>query len=210
MKTYICLFVLVFTSNVHSAVKRYEENIRIQSIIDVSKLYTQSITDVKIIPANLDLKLTSNGSAFESEVADLIIETDIPNQVLGVVLNVPYKVELTENKSECVNQLYPMNRVDFSASQKVNPTFTTVTINNIGSGNDSHLYTGVGSIDGVASVENFSSVYVPSGGGEMKKSTHRLNLDFLAFNSIASAMPTGSYLNTECNGTLLFTVTVGI
>ena len=211
MKKYICLFVLVFTSNVHSAVKRYEENIRIQSLIDVSKLYTQSITDVKIIPANLDLKLTSNGSGFESEVANLIIETDIPNQVLGVTLNVPYKVELTENKSECVNQLYPMNRVDFSASQKVNPTFATVTINNVGSGSDSHVYTGIGSIDGIASVENFSSVHVPSGGSlELKKSTHRLNLDFLAFNSIASAMPTGSYLNTECSGSLLFTVTVGI
>lgn len=211
MKNYICLFVLIFTSNAHSAVKRYEENIRIQSLIDVSKLYTQSITDVRIIPANINLKLTSDGSGFESEIADLIIETDIPNQVSGVTLNVPYKVELTENKSECVNQLYPMDRVDFSESQKINPKFATVTINNVGSGSDSHIYTGVGNVDGVASVGNFSSVHTPSGGNvEMKKSTHRLNLDFLAFNSIASSMPTGSYLNTECSGSLLFTVTVGI
>ncbi|MFA0557660.1 MULTISPECIES: hypothetical protein [unclassified Vibrio] len=211
MKKYLGLLILVFTSNVNSAVKRYEEKIRIQSEVDVSKLYTQSITDIKMIPDNINLKVMSDGSRFESETVSLVIETDIPNQVSGVTLNVPYRVELTENKAECANRIYPSNKVDFSASQKMNPTFVAVKISKVGSGSNDYTYTGIGSHDGVTSVNDFSEVYIPSGGIiEMKKNTHQLNLDFLAFNSIASIMPTGSALNTECSGSLLFTVTVGI
>ncbi len=211
MMKYFLYVIALFTFSAHSATKSYEDSIRINSTIDIVELYTQAITDVRFLPDQIELTASSDYKKFEKEVVELIIETDIPAQASGEKLRIPYTVELVTNQASCVNSNFSSQSADFSADQSINPTFVSININNVGSGSDSYTFSGVGPTNGKIATDDFFETYTsPSSSVELKKNTHQLELDFLSFYDIGSAMPSGSALNTECTGSLVFAISIGL
>ncbi len=206
----LCLVVLSF--NCFAAkTKYYRGSTDVSSYIDISNLYTQSITNVSIEPSDINLTLLPDQSGFEKEQVNLIIETDIPAtlaDIPDVNVTVPYQVELSANQAICINNNFSETLVDFSASQSTNPTFVTAGIQNVGSGSESHQFDGVGEAASVL-VSDLAETY-SSDSQQFKKNTHKINLDFLTLAEIAQAMPSKSAMNTECTGSLTFSVTIGL
>ncbi len=208
MKYFLYIITLI-TFSAHSATKSYEDSIRVKTTIDIVEIYTQAITDVRFSPDTIELAIASDNSGFEKITdVELIIETDIPVQVSGEKLAIPYTIELVTNQAQCVHSQYTHQAADFSADQSVNPTFVSVNIDKVGSGNKSHTFSG---INEKVATDDFLETYISSSSAvEFKKNTHNVELDFLSFNEIGSAMPSGSALNTECTGSLAFAISVGL
>lgn len=202
----LCLVLLTFEVNSYSATKIDRVDVEVISKIDIVNLYTNAISNVRLIPEQIELINKIDG--FESEIVELVVETDIPREVSGQSLKIPYLIKLISNKAKCYERFSPEEQVDFSSTQSVNPTFTTVRIENVGDGNNDQILT---EQDNTANVEDFKEYYLDSSSNvEMKKNTHRLNLEFVNYEEIAMSMPSGNVLNTECNGELIFNIAVDL
>ncbi|MGR5357995.1 hypothetical protein [Vibrio chagasii] len=89
--------------------------LNITTSLDVSELYTNSITSAKFIPDTLELTTNQGKTKFDDVYTKLRIETDIPVDFLDI----PYLVTLTENTSSCT---------DYSGFSHVQNDFVQLTI----------------------------------------------------------------------------------
>nr|PMP25110.1 hypothetical protein BCS91_12710 [Vibrio cyclitrophicus]PMP29939.1 hypothetical protein BCS90_00565 [Vibrio cyclitrophicus] len=207
----MCLILL--SANCFAKTKYFRGSTDVTTKIEIYNLYTESITGVSIVPNKINLKLLADKSGFEREDVHLIIETDIPSGIANVPdvsIDVPYSIELVQNDAHCINNNFLNDAVDFSATQSANPIFVSTLINNVGSGSDNYQFVGVGSSNGSVVVDDFAETDSLSNGLLVKKNTHKVELSFLTISDIAQAMPSGSAMNTECAGSLSFSVTIGL
>ncbi|MEZ8658790.1 hypothetical protein AB4581_11390 [Vibrio cyclitrophicus] len=92
-KTVLLLGAIAISTNC-SAV---QETLQVTTIIDINKLYVDSITNVVFEPSELNLDINHEETAFNDQFTTLKISTDIPKEVS----NVSYTSTLTNNESFC-------------------------------------------------------------------------------------------------------------
>ncbi|RYU68411.1 hypothetical protein ERW51_08565 [Aliivibrio finisterrensis] len=92
----IISILLVFISlNANAASKP----LNITTNIDVSHLYTNGINSVEFSPSVLDVTPSSDKSKFSDVITTLIIETEIPKDIVGI----SYAINLVKNSSNCID-----------------------------------------------------------------------------------------------------------
>ncbi|WP_286300058.1 hypothetical protein [Vibrio apostichopi] len=147
----ICLLVISF--NVNAAFKV----LNITTSIDISNIYTNAIKSVEFVPSTLDLIPTDDKTKFSDTNTMLIVETDIPKEIVGI----PYLISLVKNDASCI---------DYSGNVSQQDEFVSLTI-------DDKIIVEGGSL----SFFDFNN-----NDGINKRSEHSIDLTFKPFDQIIS------------------------